>query len=161
MASTRSTKPSNNPEFAVRRETISAYFHPPLPRSTFHDLVGKGMIIPIKALRGFYKLNESLKRMGLKEVSSLPAEVEQRSMEDILRLAFTLIDPLAFPMPTWLLTVEAIDNRDIDHAVLHSRIHFEPVNELGSVHEKLAYLNGVLAAQTMREIDDERGAEGG
>ena len=48
MAS-KSTKeaPVASPEFAVRRETISAYFHPPLPSSTFHDFVTEGKIIPM------------------------------------------------------------------------------------------------------------------
>ena len=60
-ASSKSS-PSGYPEGAVRRETISAYFDPPMARSTFHDFVNKGKIVPVKGIRGFYKLNESLRR---------------------------------------------------------------------------------------------------
>ncbi|MFT5854871.1 MAG: hypothetical protein ACI8XO_002118, partial [Verrucomicrobiales bacterium] len=77
---------SHFPEFGVRYETLSRYFEPPLARSTFHDFVNKGTIIPIKGIRGFYKLNESLRRMGLREVRELPTEPESRSLEDIVRL---------------------------------------------------------------------------
>jgi hypothetical protein len=44
------TPPPSYPEYAVRRETISRYFHPPLPRSTFHDFVSKGKILPVKGI---------------------------------------------------------------------------------------------------------------
>lgn len=55
------SEPTDYPEFGVRRESISRFFSPPMPRSTFHDYVNKGKIIPLKGLRGFYKLNESLR----------------------------------------------------------------------------------------------------
>jgi len=87
------TPPPSYPEYAVRRETISRYFHPPLPSSTFHDFVSKGKILPMKGIRGFYRLNESLKRLGLREVPCLPVEASKRSVEDILRLALNRIDP--------------------------------------------------------------------
>lgn len=45
--------PPNYPEYAVRKETISRYFHSPLPRSTFHDFVNKGKILPVKGIRRF------------------------------------------------------------------------------------------------------------
>jgi len=50
---------------------------------------------------GFYRLNESRCRMGLREVASLP-DVTRRSAEDLVRLAFTLIDPDLFPAPSWM-----------------------------------------------------------
>ena len=62
------------PEFAVRRETISRFFDPPMARSTFHDFVNKGKIVPVKGIRGFYKLNDSLRRLGLREVPNLPQD---------------------------------------------------------------------------------------
>jgi hypothetical protein len=107
---------SDCPDFGVRYETISRYFEPPLARSTFHDKVQDGTIVPMKGMRGFYLLNESLRRLGLREVRELPAEPESRSLEDIVRLAFTLIDRDLFPEPSWLLHVEAIDAKDADHA---------------------------------------------
>jgi len=39
--------------------------------------------------------------MGLREVASLP-DVTRRSAEDLVRLAFTLIDPDLFPAPSWM-----------------------------------------------------------
>ena len=152
MAS-KSTKeaPTGYPEFAVRREAISAYFHPPLPRSTFHDFVNKGTIIPMKGIRGFYLLNASLRRLGLREVPELPKDPTERSMEDIIRLAFSLIDPLAFPPPPWLLTVETIDMKDADHARRIADQHQAAVDALDNVYLKIAYQGGVLDAQVMSE----------
>jgi hypothetical protein len=150
MASPSSKSPSTGkPEFAVRRETISRYFEPPLPRSTFHDFVNKGIIIPMKGLRGFYLLNASLSRLGLREVTKLPEAPANRSLEDMVRLAFSLIDPLLFPPPSWLLTVEELDLKDADHARRMADQHREEVNALESAELKIAYLGGVLDAQMM------------
>lgn len=150
MASLSSKSPATNyPEFAVRRETISRYFEPPLPRSTFHDFVNKGVIVPMKGLRGFYLLNASLRRLGLREVPSLPIDAPTRSMEDIIRLAFSLIDPDLFPSPSWMLAVEELDRRDLDHARVIADLHREEVNALDDAELKVGYLSGVLDAQFM------------
>jgi hypothetical protein len=109
--------PTGYPEFAVRRETISRFFDPPMPRSTFHDFVNKGKIVPVKGIRGFYRLNDSLRRLGLREVPHPPKE-SKRATEDILRMAFTQIDLLIFPAPAWMLGVEELDQKDVDHARL-------------------------------------------
>jgi hypothetical protein len=53
------------PDFAVRREVIEGYFEPKIGRSTFFDLVESGKIVRVKGLRGYYRLNESLRRLGL------------------------------------------------------------------------------------------------
>ena len=60
------------PEFAVTFETIRHFFYPPLARSTFHDLVNRGKIIPLKALRGYYLMNESRRRLGLNALLKIP-----------------------------------------------------------------------------------------
>jgi hypothetical protein len=148
-ASSKSS-PSGYPEYAVRREIISRYFDPPLARSTFHDLVNKGKIIPIKGLRGYYRLNDSLRRLGLREVPHLPKE-SKRTTEDILRLAFTQIDPLIFPAPAWMLAVEELDPKDVDHAMVVAGLHRETIEALESVTDKLAYFGGVLDAQAVLE----------
>ena len=134
-------------------EGFSCYFDNPLPRSTFHDLVGKGIVIPLKGLKGFYKLNESLRRMGLREVPKLPVPLPSRTTEDILRLAFHAIDPDVFPEPSWLLAAEAIDGRDADHAALLVEKHNAAVMELPSDREKHAYLQGALDAAAMMAAD--------
>ncbi len=150
--------PTGYPDFGVKREGISRFFDPPLPSSTFHDFVNKGMIVPLKGARGFYSLNDSLRRLGLREVRSLP-QVASRSTEDIARLAFTMIDPLIFPEPSWMLTVEELDARDIDHARLLADVHRESIEALGSTQERLAYFGGVLDALAMIEAEDKSAGE--
>ena len=143
---------SSYPEFAVRRETISSFFHPPLASSTFHDLVTKGKIVPLKGLKGFYRLNDSLRRLGLREVASVPSVIA-RTAEDIVRLAFTLIDPEIFPAPPWMLREEDLNLNDADHARLIADQHAEAVSNFGSAVEKLSYFSGVVDAQVTLEAE--------
>ena len=143
---------SSHPEFAVRRETISSFFHPPLASSTFHDLVNKGQIVPLKGLKGFYRLNDSLRRLGLREVANVPSVIA-RTAEDIVRLAFTMIDPEIFPAPPWLLREGDLNLNDADHARLIADQHAEAVSNLGSVLEKLSYFSGVVDAQVTLEAE--------
>lgn len=145
---------SDYPEFGVRYETISGYFKPPLARSTFHDRVQDGTIVPMKGMRGFYLLNESLRRLGLREVHELPSRPGSRSLEDIARLAFTLIDRELFPEPSWLLHIEAIDVKDADHALKLADQYREKVASLDSIPLKLAYFQGVLDWASMVEADE-------
>ena len=144
----KSTPPTGYPEFGVRRDVISRFFDPPMPRSTFHDLVNKGQIVPMKGLRGFYRLNDSLRRLGLREVPELP-ETSTRSGEDLVRLAFTLIDSDIFPAPPWMLFVEAVNQQDADHALLIAEKHRNHIQNLETVEEKLAFFSGVLDCQAM------------
>ncbi|MEI7911029.1 MAG: hypothetical protein WCK77_15445 [Verrucomicrobiota bacterium] len=145
--------PTGYPEFAVRRECFDRYFDKPMPSSTFHDMVGKGVIVPLKGLKGFYKLNDSLRRMGLREVPSLPNPLPKRCAEDIARLALTMIDPAAFPAPSWMLCVEALDVLDADHALLIADRHTEPINGLATLDEKVAYGAGVVDGMVLNEAD--------
>lgn len=145
---------SSAPEFVVTRESFNRYFEKPLATSTFHDLVNKGKIIPMKGMRGFYLLNESLRRLGLREVLDLPRPPSGPSREDIVRLAFTQIDRSLFPDPVWLLSVEAIDFRDADHARLLADQHRDEVNAFDHVALKLAYFQGVLDAVAFDGVED-------
>lgn len=152
MSSPSSKKTSGNcPEFAVRRETISAYFSPPLASSTFYDLVNKGRITPMKGLKGYYCLNDSLRRLGLREVPSLP-DARRRSGEDIVRLAFTVIDPEAFPAPPWMLSEEPLDARDVDAGLRIAEHCRADVEALESPLLKTHYMAGVLDAEFVREL---------
>ena len=141
-------EPADCPEFVVRRETISRFFYPPMPRSTFHDCVNKGKIIPLKGLRGFYKLNESLRRMGLREVGKLPEDPPSKTTEEIILLAFHSIDPDVFPAPSWLMDEAAIDGKD---AELIFAQHAEEVTALGFDRDKYHYLQGVLDSYWIKE----------
>ena len=132
------------PEFAVRADVIGRFFSPPLASSTFHDFVHKGKIVPMKDIRGLYLLNESLRRLGLREVRDLPKPPPKASLEDIARLAFSFIDRNLFPEPSWLLHVEAIDVKDADHAVRLADRCRDKVEAFDHVELKLAYFQGVL-----------------
>jgi len=83
----RSILPPGTAEFAVDREGVTRFTRPSIGKSTFHDLVAKGTIVPVNGLRGFYRLNESLIRLGLQPVSSLP-EARTRTTEEADCLAF-------------------------------------------------------------------------
>jgi hypothetical protein len=137
-------EPSGYPEYAVRAEMIGSYFSPPLASSTFHDFVNKGKIVPMKGVRGFYLLNDSLRRLGLREVRELPRPPFAPSFEDTVRLSFSLIDRTIFPEPSWLLKAEAISAKDADHAIRIAEQHRDEVESYALVEEKLAYLQGVL-----------------
>jgi len=133
------------PEFVVTRESLNRYFEKPLPTSTFHDLVNKGKITPFKAMRGYYLLNDSLRRLGLRQVREMPKPPPAPSLDDIVRLAFCLIDRNLFPEPSWLLDVEAIDAKDADHAVRLANRYREKVEGFEHVELKLAYFQRATA----------------
>ena len=118
-------------------------FTPPLPKSTFYDRVKDGRIIALKGVPGYFLLNESRRLMGLPPVLDLPGEHSSHSLEDITRLAFTLIDPLTFPAPPWLLGEETIAARDFSHAGLLVERHRSKVEALENIHLKLAYFGGI------------------
>ena len=148
--------PPEYPEFAVRRDGFNRYFDKPLPTSTFHDNVNEGIIVPLKGLKGFYKLNDSLARLGLRPVMKLPDPPPTRTTDDIMRMAFHVIDPEVFPAPSWLLDAEVIDGADASHAELLVAKHAAHVARLDSDREKHAYLQGALDAAHIRaaEADD-------
>lgn len=143
------------PEFPVKREVICSMFTPTLPKSTFYDRVTEGKIIPMKEIPGFYLLNATLHRLGLPLVKQQPVELPTRSLEDIVRLAFTLIDRNLFPAPSWLLDVEAIDLKDADHARRMADQYRDKVQSCDQIELKLAYFAGVLdaAMKVGREAD--------
>jgi hypothetical protein len=144
---------SQGPEFIVRREAFDRYFDHPIPSSTFFDLVDDGKILAWPQMRGRYYLNRSLKKLGLPTVTKLPEPVRKRSLEDIARLAFTLLDAIVFPAPPWLLTEEAIDATTADHAGRMANQYREKVEACESIEEKLAYFAGVLDAQVLIEAE--------
>ena len=143
----------DGPEYIVSREAFDHYFERPLPSSTFFDLVSKGEILAWPQMRGRYYLNASLQRLGLPTVAELPKAPSNRSVEDILRMAFALIDPVVFPTPPWLLASDAISAVVADHASRIAKQHRESVASLESTEGKLAYFGGVLDAQFMLEAD--------
>jgi len=151
--------PTGYPEFAVRRKVISDFFEPPLARSTFHDLVNKGKVVPLKGIRGFYLLNDSLRRLGLREVPSLPRDDSGPSREDLLRMAFAIIDPPLFADPLWWLTTDSVEMKDADHVNLLVATHRAAVTAYDDPHEKVAYYQGALDALLSEGLDAESGGD--
>lgn len=147
--SLRKSELSDYPEYAVRAEVIGRFFSPPLASSTFHDFVNKGKITPMKGIRGLYLLNDSLRRLGLREVAKLPEESPARTPEEIIRFAFHLMDPEVFEAPSWLLHVEAIDAKDLHHVESIIALHTDAESLLTDDRSKQAYLQGVLDAASM------------
>jgi len=146
---------SDCPEFVVTRGAFNRYFEKPLPNSTFHDLVNKGKITPFKAMRGHYLLNDSLRRLGLPEVRSLPTAPAQPGLEGIVRLAFSLIDRTLFPEPSWLLAADEIHAKDADHAVRLADQHRAQVEGYENAELKIAYFQGVLDWAAMESTSPE------
>ena len=151
--SSGSNEPTGYPEYGVRKETICGYFSPPMPSSTFYDRVNEGIVVPIKNMRGFYKLNESLKRLGLREVSELPAVPVARSSEDMLRLAFHLIEPEVFPAPGWFLITEYLTSAEIHHLDLIVEKHEAIMEEYEEDRLKIGYFQGVLDAESLMQVE--------
>ena len=74
---------------------------------------------------------------------SLP-DVTRRSGEELVRLAFTLIDPDIFPAPSWMAREDPLDAQDVDHALRIAEQHRDNLEGLQTAQEKLAYLAGAL-----------------
>lgn len=138
------------------RETITRFFQPPIGKSTFHDLVAKGRILPVKGLRGFYRLNESLARLGLRPVAELPKEF-RRSGEDLARWAFSMLDSQLFPEPSWLLFSDPTEIEE-QAAMLMASVHRPYLHGLESIEEKLAYVAGAIDAQCMLDRESALGS---
>lgn len=147
--------PADFPEFPVKRGFLCSMFNPPLAKSTFYDRVNEGKIVSMKGFPGYFLLNASLHRLGLPMRRELPASISSRNLEDITRLAFTLIDRDLFPAPPWMLTVDAIEAKDWDLARRIADEHRDKIALMDHVHLKLAHFSGVLDAAVMRETGEE------
>lgn len=91
------TPPTGYPEFGVRWETIGSFFSPPLASSTFYDLVNKGKIVPMKGLRGFYCLNDSLRRLRLPQPGHCSSAYTQQSRYAVVAILAKFGDQLRRP----------------------------------------------------------------
>ena|ERR1035437_941822 len=71
------------------------------------------------------------------------------SAADLVRLAFTLIDPDIFPAPSWLGSDDPLDAQDVDVAMRIAEKHRDDVQALPTVQEKPAFLAGTLDCEEM------------
>ena len=137
------------PEYAVKADVIRRFFSPPLASSTFHDFVNKGKITPMKGIRGFYLLNDSLRRLGLREVPKLPEESPVRIPEEIIRLASHMMNSELFEAPSWWQHVEAIDSAELHHTKSIIAKPTDAAAQFPDDRNKYAYLQGVLDGVAM------------
>lgn len=151
--SPENSEPTGYPEFGVRKEVICSFFSPPMPSSTFHDRVNEGIVVPIKGMRGFYKLNDSLRRLGLREVPELPGAFVERSSEDMLRLAFNLIDPELFPAPGWFSGDVVLRSAELHHLELILEKHLAVVENYDEDRLKIGYFQGVLDGESLMQTE--------
>ena len=132
------------------------YFKPTISNTTFYELVNKGVIVPFKHLRGSFMLNESLRRMGLREVPDTPEDNPPILLKDLTWLAFTLLDPVVFPAPPWMLLHDKIDIQVYSKALEIAEEHRVAVEEFENPILKLHYFCGALDAAVMQEMLDWR-----
>jgi len=136
-------------DFAVRREVLDKFFEPPISKSAFYDLVKRGKIAELKELRGFYRLNESLRRLGLPPVDQLPRApaggLDKRVLADI---ALDLCTPDEQPIPSELLD-QALTGDEVLEVVRLKGAYRQELSTLHSREERLAFAQGVKDAAYM------------
>jgi hypothetical protein len=77
----------------------------------------------------------------------VPAELDAavgRPRQDVMRWAFSMIDPLIFPTPGWAM--EGDELPEYTRAVLYAQYLEPTVMKLGPAPEKLAFLAGLIDA---------------
>lgn len=143
---------SSSTEFAVRREVLERLFDPPIGRSTFFDLVERGKIAKVKGLRGYYRLNESLRRLGMPEVEKIPGNAgggEPMSGRVLADLALSLCIP-ELPLPSELLT-HALSGHEVLKVMRLQRSYDFALRQTESTAEQLAFAQGARDAAYLLE----------
>lgn len=162
----------------VRREDILKYFNPPPKRSTFYDWRDQGLVVPAgssKVLKGYYKLNASLKRLGLPIQDIKAWRTENLKNEGNLRERSLIFTALAVLTEELMLCPADEFATGLNEKELNSLgkvyeahrkyldITVESFEEEGSVYplkdirERLAYAGGVLDAFDMEKHGHIRG----
>ena len=142
--------PPGIPDHAVDQETLMRFFGPPIGKSTFYNLVGRGVIVKIKEVQGYYLLNESLVRLGLPPVSGLPLTPDAAGRErQLVELAMSLAAPDVVPVPSWMLTDDRLTAHEKSHVGLLAMHHYRNMQNITLQPDRLDYLKGVLDAAEM------------
>ena len=136
-------------DFAVRREVLEKFFEPPIGKSTFHDLVARGKIAELEELRGFYRLNESLHRLGLPQVEEIPrgstGALDKLALADI---ALHLCMPDELPAPSAVLE-HALTADEVLEVVSLQRAYSQQLSAIHIPAERLKFAQGVRDAAVM------------
>ena len=142
-------------DFAVRREAFHHYFEPQIGKSTFYDLVNSGKIAKVKGLRGYYRLNESLRRLGLPAVDQLRRTEES----PVILEGIALVDiALSICMPDELLLSSELLIRELTSdeeakVVQLCQIYDHRLSEIANPAERLRFAQGVRDAAMMLGAD--------
>lgn len=136
-------------EFAVTMEGIVEFFDPPIAKSTFYDLRKRGKVIPLKGLRGYYCLNESLVRLGMKPVTEISRKVAPTA-EEIGRFALWVIEPELFICPArFMEDFPALLSHEYEKVLEIGRQCEPELAKLDHDRLKIAYGQGMIAALIM------------
>lgn len=139
--------PPGIPDLAVDQETLMRFFGPPIGKSTFYNLVRRGVIVKMQEVQGYYLLNESLVRLGLPHVSGLPVTPDAARRErQLVELALSLAAPDVVPVPSWMLTDARLTAHEKSHVALLSMHHHRKMQDITLQPDRVAYLQGVLDA---------------
>jgi hypothetical protein len=145
--------PPGVPDHAVDHDTLLRFFAPPIGKSTFYNLVKRGVIVKIKEVQGYYLLNESLVRLGLPPVSELPAtpDAAQREVQ-LAELAMRLAAPDVVRPPRWMLGDVILTDHEKSHVALLAMFHQRQMEDVTERPEREAYVDGVLDFYETRRI---------
>jgi hypothetical protein len=128
------------------------FFDPPVGKTKFHDLVNQGLVVKVRGLRGYYRLNESLVRLGLQPVKELP-KAHKTSDEDIVELSLAIAAPDVVDPPMWM--EDGLKQSDVAKAlVLAERWMAEledPADPVSDPDERREYAQGIRDGQWVLE----------
>ena len=152
-AENMSGQSSATTEAYVDRDAILAFFNPKPGRSTFFDWVNQGLVVRGPA-KGYYKLNESLRRLRLPAVDAAQYLEEHRtqSKAEQLRQRHFLALTLVIPEALHVFTTEDIPNTltdaEIDEVkgLVNSNEGELNANSITDATERLAFVGGALKA---------------
>lgn len=126
------------------------FFAPPIGKSTFYNLVRRGVIVKVEEVQGYYLLNESLARLGLPPVNEVPAPPDAAQRErELLEFAMRMAAPDVVDTPRWIRRKgEDLTAHEKSHMVLLAMYHRKKMETITSPQERLAYVRGVFAPRT-------------
>jgi hypothetical protein len=146
----KGTLPEDMPEYAVDKDTLMQFFRPPIGKSKFYELQQDGFIVPVEGVKGRYRLNLSLARLGLVPVKKLPSGPDERQEEErMVRLALWLAAPDAIESPAWLLDEDPPSEMQ-GSAAMRAAWYYRDLEKMGRAEERRSYVEGVLDALHMR-----------
>ena len=141
---------------------MQSFFSPPIAKSTFYDLVQRGKIAEVRGVRGYYRLNESLSRLGMPPVERLPqGEGASTALNDraLVDIALSICLPDELPIPSELLMHELTAGETLKVARL-LRAYEKGLNDIHDPVGRLKFAEGVRDAAMMFGAEAKNGNSG-